>query len=32
MKAIVTQLDDIAKVEANPQQMGRRLTCTLAPR
>ena len=32
MKAIVSQLDDIAKVEANPQQMGRRLTCTLAPR
>jgi len=32
MKAIVTKLDDIAKVEANPQQMGRRLTCTLAPR
>jgi translation initiation factor IF-3 len=32
MKAIVTQLEDIAKVEANPQQMGRRLSCTLAPR
>ena len=32
MKQIVTQLDPVSKVEAPPQQMGRRLVCTLSPR
>ena len=32
MKGIVTQLEEIAKVESPPQQMGRRLVCTLSPR
>jgi translation initiation factor IF-3 len=32
MKAIVAQLDPVSKVEAPPQQMGRRLVCTLAPK
>jgi translation initiation factor IF-3 len=32
MKAIVSKLEDIAKVEASPQQTGRRLICTLAPK
>lgn len=32
MRAVVTQLEDISKVESGPQQMGRRLSCTLAPR
>ncbi|MFM8733613.1 MAG: translation initiation factor IF-3 [Pirellulales bacterium] len=32
MKAIVEQLDPVSKVEAPPQQMGRRLVCTLAPK
>ena len=32
MKTILAQLDPVGKVEAPPQQMGRRLVCTLAPR
>lgn len=32
MKSILTHLDPVGKVESPPQQMGRRLVCTLAPR
>jgi len=32
MKAIIEQLDPVGKVEAPPQQMGRRLVCTLTPK
>jgi translation initiation factor IF-3 len=32
MRAILEQLEAVGKVEAPPQQMGRRLVCTLAPR
>jgi translation initiation factor IF-3 len=32
MKAVISQLEEISKVEAPPQQMGRRLSCTLAPK
>jgi translation initiation factor IF-3 len=32
MKMILEQLDPVSKVEAPPQQMGRRLVCTLAPK
>ena len=32
MQAVVKQLEEISKVEAPPQQMGRRLSCTLAPK
>ena len=32
MKQIVEQLEPVSKVEAPPQQMGRRLVCTLSPR
>jgi len=32
MQAVVAQLADVGKVEAAPQQMGRRLSCTLAPK
>jgi len=32
MRAIVEQLEAVSKVEAAPQQMGRRLVCTLAPK
>ena len=32
MKGIVEQLAEVAKVESPPQQMGRRLVCTLSPR
>ena len=32
MRQIVEQLEPISKVEAPPQQMGRRLVCTLAPK
>ena len=32
MKVIVEQLAEVAKVESPPQQMGRRLVCTLSPR
>jgi translation initiation factor IF-3 len=32
MQSVVKQLEDISKVEAPPQQMGRRLSCTLSPR
>ena len=32
MRSIVEQLDAVSKVEAPPQQMGRRLVCTLAPK
>ena len=32
MKNILTHLDPVGKVESPPQQMGRRLVCTLAPK
>ena len=32
MKSLIEKLTEEAKVESGPQQMGRRLTCTLAPR
>ncbi|MFM8953810.1 MAG: translation initiation factor IF-3 [Planctomycetaceae bacterium] len=32
MKNIIEQLDPVCKVEAAPQQMGRRLVCTLSPK
>ena len=32
MRAIIEQLDPVGKVEAPPQQMGRRLVCTLTPK
>jgi translation initiation factor IF-3 len=32
MKSLIAQLAEEAKVESGPQLMGRRLTCTLAPR
>lgn len=32
MRQIVQQLEPISKVEAPPQQMGKRLVCTLAPK
>jgi translation initiation factor IF-3 len=32
MQSVVKQLEDISKVEAPPQQMGRRLSCTLSPK
>ncbi len=32
MKGIVATLEDVAKVESPPQQMGRRLVCTLSPK
>lgn len=32
MKLVVAQLEDVSKVEAPPQQMGRRLACTLSPK
>ena len=32
MKLVVAQLEDVSKLEAPPQQMGRRLACTLAPK
>jgi len=32
MKQIVQQLEPVSKVEAPPQQMGRRLVCTLSPK
>lgn len=32
MKAIVAKLEDIGKIEATPQQQGRRLTCTISPK
>jgi translation initiation factor IF-3 len=32
MRMIVEQLDAVSKVEAPPQQMGRRLVCTLTPK
>jgi translation initiation factor IF-3 len=32
MKQIVEKLEDISKMEAPPQQAGRRLTCTLSPK
>ncbi len=32
MKNILEQLDAVGKVEAPPQQMGKRLVCTLSPR
>jgi translation initiation factor IF-3 len=32
MRTIIQQLEPVCKVEAAPQQMGRRLVCTLAPK
>jgi translation initiation factor IF-3 len=32
MQSVIRQLEEISKVEAPPQQMGRRLSCTLAPK
>ncbi|HEX4148043.1 MAG TPA: translation initiation factor IF-3 [Pirellulales bacterium] len=32
VKQIIAQLDDVAKVEAPPNQQGRRIVCVLAPR
>jgi translation initiation factor IF-3 len=32
MRQVIEQLEDISKVESTPQQTGRRLICTLAPR
>jgi len=32
MKTIIQQLEEICKVESAPQQMGRRLVCTLSPK
>jgi translation initiation factor IF-3 len=32
MRQIIEQLDPVGKVEAPPQQMGRRLVCTLSPK
>jgi len=32
MKNILGQLEAVSKVEGSPQQMGRRLVCTLAPK
>jgi translation initiation factor IF-3 len=29
---ILQQLEDVSKVEATPQQMGKRIVCTLAPK
>ncbi len=32
MQGIVDQLEEVAKIESPPQQLGRRLVCTLSPR
>ncbi len=32
LDTVVRELDDVAKVEAAPKQMGKRLICTLAPK
>ena len=32
MRSLIEKLAEEAKVESGPQQMGRRLTCTLAPK
>jgi translation initiation factor IF-3 len=32
VRQIITQLDDVAKVEAPPSQQGRRIVCVLAPK
>ncbi|MGI5832625.1 MAG: translation initiation factor IF-3 [Thermoguttaceae bacterium] len=32
MEYVIEQLSDIAKVEAPPKQMGKKLSCTLAPK
>ena len=32
MRTIIAQLDPVGKVDAPPQQMGRRLVCTLSPK
>jgi translation initiation factor IF-3 len=32
MRMILEQLDPVGKVDAPPQQMGRRLVCTLSPK
>jgi hypothetical protein len=32
MRTILDQLDPVGKVDAPPQQMGRRLVCTLSPK
>ena len=32
VKQMITALDDVAKVEGAPQQMGKRIICTLSPK
>lgn len=32
VQSVVAKLEDVAKVESGPQQEGRRIVCTLAPR
>lgn len=32
LQAFITELDEVAKVEAAPKQMGKRMFCTLAPK
>jgi translation initiation factor IF-3 len=32
VKQIISQLEDIGKVESSPSQQGRRITCVLAPK
>lgn len=32
MKNILLQLDEVGKIEAPPQQMGKRLVCTVSPK
>ena len=32
MQGIADQLEEVAKIESPPQQLGRRLVCTLSPR
>jgi translation initiation factor IF-3 len=32
IKQILTQLEDVCKVDASPQQQGKRIVCTLSPK
>ena len=32
MEFVIEQLADVAKVEAPPKQMGKKISCTLAPK
>jgi len=32
IRNIMAQLEDVSKVEASPQQQGKRISCTLAPK